>query len=128
VKKAGRESDCAGSAIPDEIYFEPEGCWIAELWNTPDDEAVSIARARVEPGVTTQWHQLRRIVERYLLLDGEGRVEVGDAPPRSVRAGDVVVIPPDTRQRICNIGAGDLIFLAVCTPRFRAEAYESLPG
>jgi len=40
-----------------------------------------------------------------------------------VGANDVVLIPPGTRQRITNMGDGDLVFLALCTPRFRVEAY-----
>jgi oxalate decarboxylase/phosphoglucose isomerase-like protein (cupin superfamily) len=43
-----------------------------------------------------------------------------------VNAGDVVLIPPSCRQRITNIGTGDLIFLAICTPRFRPAAYEDI--
>jgi len=38
----------------------------------------------------------------------------------------VVVIPPGIRQRIANTGAVDLIFLAVCTPRFMLASYEDL--
>jgi mannose-6-phosphate isomerase-like protein (cupin superfamily) len=38
----------------------------------------------------------------------------------------VVLIPPSVRQRIANLGKEDLIFLAICTPRFRNEAYEDL--
>jgi mannose-6-phosphate isomerase-like protein (cupin superfamily) len=110
-----------------ETYFAQEGCWISEWWNTPEDEAVSIARARIEPGVTTHWHKLRGIAERHFILEGEGRAEVGDAPPRDVVPGHSVAIPPGTLQRITNTGASDLVFLAVCTPRFRIEAYESLP-
>jgi oxalate decarboxylase/phosphoglucose isomerase-like protein (cupin superfamily) len=40
--------------------------------------------------------------------------------------GDVVLIPPSCRQRISNVGEGELIFLAICTPRFTQEAYEDL--
>ncbi len=110
----------------EEYYFEAEGCWISEWWNTPEDEAVSVARARVEPGVTTHWHRLRGIAERYVILEGEGRAEIGDAPPRDVGPGDVVAIAPDVPQRVANTGAGDLVFLAVCTPRFRPDAYENV--
>ena len=39
-------------------YFTPEGCHILESWNVAGDAAASIARARVEPGVTTQPHRL----------------------------------------------------------------------
>jgi len=106
-----------------EVFID-EGCHILELANDENDPAMSIARARVEPGVTTAWHRVRGTVERYVILDGSGRMEVGDLPPQEVQAGDVVLIPPSVRQRIANTSAGDLVFLAICTPRFRPENYE----
>lgn len=107
-----------------ERYFEPEGCWIGEWLNSAEDVAVSVAYVRVEPGRVTSWHRLRGIAERYLILSGRGRAETGDRPPREVGPGDVVAIPPDTPQRIANTGETNLVFLAVCTPRFRLKAYE----
>ena len=107
-------------------FYTDERCHILELSNTPDDPDVSIARARVEPGVTTRWHRLADTTERYVMIEGRGRVEIGDLPPQEVGPGDVVMIPPGCRQRIANIGDGDLVFLAICTPRFRVEAYEDV--
>ena len=108
-----------------EYYFD-EGCFILENWNRPGDPACSIARARVPPGITTRWHRLRDITERYLILEGRGRVEVGDRPAEAVGPGDVVLIPPGIAQRITNTGSDDLLFQAICTPRFVPEAYEDL--
>jgi mannose-6-phosphate isomerase-like protein (cupin superfamily) len=107
-------------------FYTSEGCFIAELSNTPDDPEVSIARARVAPGVTTRWHRLSATAERYVILEGNGRVEIGDQPAHEVVAGDVVLIPPSCRQRITNIGRGELVFLAICTPRFTDAAYEEI--
>ncbi|MDB5813615.1 MAG: cupin [Rhodocyclales bacterium] len=107
-------------------YFFAEGCYISEWSNSPDDADASIARARVLPGVTTRWHRLTGIVERYVILQGEGEAEIGALPPMAVTTGDVVVIPAGTRQRIRNSGEADLVFLAVCTPRFVVEAYVDL--
>ena len=107
-------------------YDTPERCFINELSNTPDDPDVSIARARVAPGVTTRWHRLRGIAERYVILEGQGRVEIGELPATDVTPGDVVRIPPDCRQRIVNTGSTDLVFLAVCSPRFVPGAYEDI--
>jgi mannose-6-phosphate isomerase-like protein (cupin superfamily) len=107
-------------------YFTAEGCHILELANAPEDAAVSIARARVAPGVTTRWHRLRGTAERYVILSGRGRVEVGELPATEVGAGDVVRIPPLCRQRIINVGVDELIFLAICSPRFTDAAYEDL--
>jgi mannose-6-phosphate isomerase-like protein (cupin superfamily) len=103
-----------------------EQCSIIELSNTADDEAVSIARARVAPGVTTRWHRLQGIAERYVILEAGGLVEVADLPAQSVGPGDVVRIAPGQRQRIHNNSSKDLVFLAICTPRFRWEAYQDI--
>ena len=107
-------------------YFFQEGCHILELSNDPDDPEVSIARARVAPGGTTQWHYLVNTTERYVILNGEGEVEVANRTPHAVGAGDVVRIPASCPQRIRNSGAGDLVFLAICSPRFRVDNYR--PG
>lgn len=107
-------------------FTTAERCHISEIANDGDDLQLSIARARVEPGVTTAWHHLRGISERYLIISGEGRVEVGDLPPTLVEPGDAVRIPAGVAQRITNTGDEQLIFYALCTPRFSAEAYVSL--
>jgi mannose-6-phosphate isomerase-like protein (cupin superfamily) len=80
----------------------------------------------VEPGVTTRWHWLKGTVERYYIVNGSGRVEVGKLPPQEVSAGDIVLIPPKCRQRITNIGSQDLVFLAICTPRYSKDVYEDI--
>ena len=104
-----------------------EGCFITELSNSPADPALSIARARVPPGTTTRWHMLKETAERYLVLEGEGLVEVADLPATRVGAGDVVLVPSGCRQRITNTsGNRDLLFLALCTPAFREESYVDL--
>jgi mannose-6-phosphate isomerase-like protein (cupin superfamily) len=107
-------------------YFIDEGCHILELSNTPHDPAVSIARARVGPGVTTRLHRLTGTGERYVILSGRGRVDIDGQPPAVVRPGDVVLIPPGSPQRIRNTGNEDLVFLAICSPRFTAAVYEDL--
>jgi len=109
----------------DEYWFR-EGCFITEWSNSDADPDVSVARARVEPGGTTRWHRLDAITERYVVLAGCGRAEV-DREARDVQAGDVVIIAPGLPQRITNTGDTDLIFLAVCTPRFRPENYREIP-
>lgn len=110
-----------------EYYFR-EGCYINELSNSSDDALVSIARARVEPGHTTHWHSLAGITERYVILEGRGLVEVGGDLAESVSPGDVVVIPPQVPQRISNKGDQELVFLAICSPRFDDGAYQDLDG
>ncbi|MEM9929407.1 MAG: cupin domain-containing protein [Bacteroidota bacterium] len=109
---------------PDQEFYTSERCHIIEVINQPDHAEVSIAQARVEPGVTTRWHTVE-VREIYYILEGEGRAEVGDEI-FSVAPGDAISIPPLVRQRIKNTGENDLVFLCVCTPRFTPEGYREL--
>jgi mannose-6-phosphate isomerase-like protein (cupin superfamily) len=107
-------------------YYLDERCYINELSNSVEDPDVSIAQARVPPGVTTRLHRLQGITERYVILSGTGNVEVGNLCAQHVAAGDVVLIPPGCPQRITNTGTTDLLFLAICSPRFMHSAYEDI--
>jgi mannose-6-phosphate isomerase-like protein (cupin superfamily) len=107
-------------------YYTDERCHILELLNTPDSAAASIARARVEPGVTTKQHQVAGTVERYVILHGQGIAYIEDRPDSAVGEGDVVLIPAGVTQSITNTGDHDLVFLCICTPRFEWDNYESL--
>jgi mannose-6-phosphate isomerase-like protein (cupin superfamily) len=103
-----------------------ERCHILEVANDSGDESVSIARARVNVGVTTAWHCLKGVSEIYVIVAGAGRVELAELDPAEVSAGDVVRIPPETPQRITNIGTSDLVFYCVCTPPFTPDCYEPI--
>ncbi len=107
-------------------FYTTEKCFITELSNTSDDPEISIARARLAPGVTTNWHRLKDTAERYCIINGEGLVEIGEMSPQQVNPGDTVLIPPMCRQRITNTGSEDLIFLAICTPQFLLSNYEDI--
>ena len=104
-------------------YFFIEGCHILELFNIKADNKVSITRARVEPGKETKLHRLEGIEERYLIQSGTGLATIGDHPAFTVKKNDVVTIAANIPQKIRNTGNDDLIFLAICTPRFTPEAY-----
>jgi mannose-6-phosphate isomerase-like protein (cupin superfamily) len=108
-------------------YLFREGCFINELSNSDKDPALSIARVRVGPGDTTRWHRLSDTAERYVILQGTGEVEIGERAPQRMAVGDVALIPPGCRQRIRNTGADDLVFLALCTPRFDDACYLDEP-
>mgnify|MGYP001255523778 CR=1 FL=1 len=111
---------------PTQEFWTPERCFILESWNEAADPAVSVAMARVEPGITTQLHALDGIVERYLIVEGTGRVEVAGGEATPVDAGDLVFIPAGASQRITNTGGTDLVFYCICTPPFVPDAYIDL--
>ena len=113
-----RAADCREFRIP-------EGCHILELWNAEEGGSLSVARARVEPGVTTAFHTVT-VCERYLMAEGRGLVEVEGLPPTEVGPGDLVAIPPGVKQRIRNLGSADLVFYCLCTPRFTPDCYQAV--
>jgi len=102
-----------------------ERCYITELINDASWPEFSIARTRVEPGVTTQLHALS-VHEVYVIESGTGLMTVGDDTPFSVGPGDIVTIPKRAAQSIENTGTNDLVFVCVCTPKFSQECYTSL--
>ena len=113
--------------IPDEEkeFYSSERCHILELLNN-DDRSHSIARARVQAGVTTVWHRLLNTSESYYIISGKGLMELGEKTADNVEAGSLIKIPPGTAQRITNTGDEDLIILCICVPAFGPEIYESL--
>lgn len=102
-----------------------ERCFITEQLNDPACPEVSLALARVAPGVTTRLHHLIGTVECYVIQGGTGLVEIGGLSA-FVGRGDRIVIPAGVAQRITNTGEGDLVFQCVCAPRFRPENYVDL--
>ena len=81
----------------------PERCFIAENYS---DEDISVAQARVKPGITTLSHHLVGVNEIYLITSGKGQVDVGDLKPTKVAKGDLIVIPsrrsPENKQHWKN--------------------------
>ena len=109
-------------------YFFDEGCYITELSNSSEDPGLSVVRVRVESGVTTKLHSLTNTIERYVIVEGEGTVVLGEQLPKKVFANDVVIIPAECPQQITNSGDCNLIFLALCSPRFTIDCYKDLTG
>ena len=107
-------------------FSTQERCRINELFNISDDKKCSIAQASVEIGISTQLHAVKKTVERYVILEGEGEVEINHQNPVKVKVLDVVTIPQGQAQKITNTGTKTLIFLCICTPRFEQDNYINL--
>ena len=102
-------------------FYTDEGCHIIEILNSANYEKLSIAQARVEVGVRTQLHAVAAD-EIYYVLQGQGEAEI-DGQGAVLGPGDGVLIHEGQSQCITNIGEIDLVFLCICTPRFRPEGY-----
>ncbi len=111
---------------PENQFSTIERCAINELLNYIDESHCSIARASVAPGVCTQLHKVNNTVERYIILEGQGRVFINNALPEDVTYLDIVTIPAGVPQKIENHGDTELVFLCLCTPRFEQKNYYSL--
>lgn len=103
--------------------YSDEKCFISEIFNRTSNPELSIAKARVLPGVTTELHWLKDTEEKYFILSGNGEMEVDGKIVEMVQGNDLVIIPANTTQRIKNIGKDDLIFLCICTPKFDIRNY-----
>jgi mannose-6-phosphate isomerase-like protein (cupin superfamily) len=102
-----------------------EGCLITELVNAADCPDVSLALARVPPGVKTRLHALDGVAERYVVRAGRGRAEIG-GETAEVSPGDIVAIAPGVSQRITALGGDWLEFYCLCQPRFTPQCYRDL--
>jgi mannose-6-phosphate isomerase-like protein (cupin superfamily) len=89
----------------------------------PDKEDVSLryslAHAMVKPGMISQAHKLS-ISEVYYILEGEGVMHIDDEKAE-VHQGQVIYIPPNSKQYIQNTGNIDLKFLCIVDPAWRKE-------
>lgn len=105
--------------------WSSERCFISEIINDDAWPSFSLARCRVEPGVTTQLHALS-VLELYVVERGRGSMRVGDAAPFDIGPGDTVAISQHAAQNVSNTGDTDLVFFCLCTPRFSQDCYTSL--
>jgi len=120
-------SDFTDKSGAQKEFWTRERCFIREIVNSSDIQDFSLAETRVEPGVTTELHKLG-VSEWYIILAGEGQMEIGGDSAYTVVPGDVVAIPAETSQRIHNNGKVDLLFQCICLPRFTPDCYVSLEG
>ena len=79
----------------------------------------SLAEALLEPGQATERHYHALTEELYVLLDGEGEMEI-EGERREVGPGDAILIPPGAWHQI-RAGADELRFLCCCAPPYRHE-------
>ncbi|MDH4222516.1 MAG: cupin domain-containing protein [candidate division Zixibacteria bacterium] len=82
----------------------------------------SLAYAMVKSGEITLAHRLKSS-EVYYILEGEGEMYIDDEKGK-VTSGQAVYIPPDSIQRIKNVGENDLTFLCIVDPAWRPEVEE----
>jgi mannose-6-phosphate isomerase-like protein (cupin superfamily) len=103
-------------------FITKDGSEIRELlaYRNSCIQRQSLAEARVPVGLATTAHYHPQTEEIYYILEGLGRMQIGDQA-RDVRPGDAIAIPPGTMHQITNIGQVPLRLLCCCTPAYEHE-------
>jgi mannose-6-phosphate isomerase-like protein (cupin superfamily) len=83
----------------------------------------TLAEARLPAGARTTPHMHLKTEEIYYLLEGAGRMRLGDEW-REVGPGDAIAIPPGAVHQIENTGSGVLKFLCCCAPGYEHDDTE----
>jgi mannose-6-phosphate isomerase-like protein (cupin superfamily) len=87
----------------------------------------SLAEARVALGQKTTPHYHPLTEEIYYLLEGTGRMQIGDEL-QEVGPGDAIAIPPGAVHTIENTGTVTLKFLCCCAPGYEDSDTVLLEG
>ncbi len=80
----------------------------------------TLAEARLPVGTRTTPHHHVRTEEIYYILEGEGRMRIGEEHV-AVGPGDAIAIPPAAVHDIANTGTCVLRFLCCCAPGYEHD-------
>jgi mannose-6-phosphate isomerase-like protein (cupin superfamily) len=105
-----------------EPFVTKDGSEIRELvgpaWTPAANQ--SLAEATVPPNGATAEHHHVTTEELYYVVEGSGRMRLGEQE-REIAEGDCVVIPPGERHKLWNTGDGPLRVLCCCAPAYTHE-------
>jgi mannose-6-phosphate isomerase-like protein (cupin superfamily) len=96
-----------------EPFVTKDGSTIREYLHTA---AQSLAEATLVAGQATERHYHRLSEEIYLIVEGEGLMEL-DGEERDVTAGDAILIPSGAWHTI-TAGAAGVRLLCCCVPPY----------
>jgi len=81
---------------------------------------------RLAPGQASTKHRHSEQTELYIVLEGTGRIRIGDEPHSLAPLSSLLVAPDELRQ-IFNDTDEDALWLVVGTPRELANTLEMTP-
>jgi mannose-6-phosphate isomerase-like protein (cupin superfamily) len=103
-----------------EVEPKPSTCGpIREFWQAADGSC-DLAHLVVLPGHGTERHWHERLTEVYLIVRGNGVIEL-DGEEMLVGARNAVVIAPQARHDLRNVSDDELELYVLAHPRFDPE-------
>jgi mannose-6-phosphate isomerase-like protein (cupin superfamily) len=96
---------------------------------TSDVTQCSLAEELLPPGRAVAPHHHRQLEEIYYILEGSGRMTVGEEQ-RQVEAGDAIFVPRGSLHSLANTGSVPIRLLVACGPAFyyEDEIFERQPA
>jgi quercetin dioxygenase-like cupin family protein len=82
---------------------------------------------RLEPGQASTRHRHAEEEELYVLLEGVGRIRIGDGDPLTVEPLDALIVEPRTIRQVFNDTDADALWLIVGAPQGPANTLEMTP-
>lgn len=79
---------------------------------------------RLRPGQASTKHRHFDQEELYVLLEGSGRIRVGDADPLTIEPLDAILIEPSVVRQVFNDTEADALWLVVGAPPEAANTLE----
>ena len=82
---------------------------------------------KLEPGQASTRHRHGEEEELYVLLEGEGRIRIGDDEPLTLAPMDALLVEPRTTRQVFNDTDADALWLVVGAPQGPANTLEMTP-
>ena len=82
---------------------------------------------RLEPGQASTRHRHQAEEELYVLLEGTGRIRIGDEEPLTLAPMDALVVEPRTTRQVFNDTGADALWLVVGAPQGPSNTLEMTP-
>jgi quercetin dioxygenase-like cupin family protein len=82
---------------------------------------------RLEPGQASTRHRHAEEEELYVLLEGKGRIRIGDEEPLTLAPLDALIVEPRTTRQVFNDTGADALWLVVGAPQGPANTLEMTP-
>ncbi|MEN8257132.1 MAG: cupin domain-containing protein [Thermodesulfobacteriota bacterium] len=100
-------------------YITKDGSEIREMIHPQhqDNKKISVAEARIKPGMKTEPHYHKKSEEVYVVMAGKGLLRIEDKR-YEIEKGVSIVIMPGQVHGLENTNNEDLVVMCCCAPAY----------